>query len=240
MRKLLILLFLAAVIAFSISGCGGGSSADPLGTDSITFTGAASQVNSNGTAILTATVKNASGDAVAGREVSFGFASNASGATLSRAEASTDSVGEVTITYNAGSTGGNDIVRASINSGKSADVYITVGSGGTFTGYQIAFAQGEKLVSTGIYSILIATVTGLDASGNLAVIPNESVKFSILTGTGILTDLSDSTITGPTVTVNTGADGVAKVIFTAPTKPGSTIFDARIPTGINKQLTISW
>ena len=40
MRRLFILLSLAMMIAVAIGGCGGGSggtSADPLGTDSITF-----------------------------------------------------------------------------------------------------------------------------------------------------------------------------------------------------------
>ena len=40
MRRMFILSLLAMVVAWGISGCGGGSggtSADPLGTDSITF-----------------------------------------------------------------------------------------------------------------------------------------------------------------------------------------------------------
>jgi len=247
MRYRFFSLLAAAIVAFGICGCGsGGTSADPLGTDSITLESAASQVDPGGTVVLTATVMDASGAAVVGRDVTFGFVTNASGATAppNGSEVSTNADGEALITYKAGPTAGVDKIRASINNDKSADVYIIVGSGGTFTDYQIAFEQGDYLVSAGIYSILIATVTGTDASGNLAVgIPNEPVTFSFLlngTGTGTLTDLSDSTNTGPTVIVNTSADGVAKVIFTDATGTGDAIFDASIPTGINEQLTISW
>ena len=60
------------------------------------------QVNPGATVVLTATVKNASGEAVVGREVFFGSQSNASGATLNVSKANTDAAGEATILYSAG------------------------------------------------------------------------------------------------------------------------------------------
>ncbi len=179
MRKLFILSLLAMMIAWGIGGCGGGgggTSADPLETDSIMFADAAgsgAQVNPNGALALKATVKNASGKAVVGREVSFGFVSNASGATLTSYSANTNGSGEATILYRAGATAGSDVVRASISNGAKMDINITVtGAGGrqiTLTGSPASLAAGQN-------SILTATVT--DSSGN--VISGQTVVFSFI------------------------------------------------------------
>jgi adhesin/invasin len=160
MRKLFILSLLAMMIAWGIGGCGGGSggtSADPLGTDSLTLESAASQVNSNGAVALKATVKNATGTAVVGREVSFTIVSNASGATLTSSSANTDGAGEATILYRAGATAGSDVVRASISNGAKMDLNITVG-GGTGS-YQITLAADNTSLAAGQTAILTATVT---------------------------------------------------------------------------------
>ena len=160
MRKLFILSLLAMMIAWGIGGCGGGSggtSADPLGTDSLTLESAASQVNSNGAVALKATVKNAAGTAVVGREVSFTIVSNASGATLTSSSANTDGAGEATILYRAGATAGSDVVRASISNGAKMDLNITVG-GGTGS-YQITLAADNTSLAAGQTAILTATVT---------------------------------------------------------------------------------
>src|SRR4030042_810308 len=168
MRKLLILLLMAAATVFSLSGCGGGSSGDPLGTDSITFTAAAESgamwwVDPNETVVLTATVTNASGEAAVSRDVAFGFAANASGATLSRAEAPTDSAGKALITYKAGPTAGDDIVRASINNGNTALVYITVGGTATTTTYGISVvADPSGVLPLGGQSVVEATIAKLE------------------------------------------------------------------------------
>jgi hypothetical protein len=168
MRKLFILSLLAMMIAWGIGGCGGGSggtSADPLGTDSIML-GVydqdgnlilAPQVNPNGSLALKATVKNAAGTAVVGREVTFKIVSNASGATLISSSANTDGAGEATILYRAGATAGSDVVRASISNGARMDVNITVG-GGTGS-YQITLAADNTSLAAGQTAILTATVT---------------------------------------------------------------------------------
>jgi hypothetical protein len=208
MRKLFILSLLAMMIA--IGGCGsGGTSADPLGTDSIMFADAAGsaapQVNPNGAMSLKATVKNAAGVAVVGREVSFGFVSNASGATLASSSANTDGAGEATILYRAGATAGFDVVRAFISNGAKMDLNITVGSPPTGAGGQkISLTGSPTSLAAGKNSILTATVT--DSSGNLS--SGQAVTFAFVTPTTI-----GSTIT--TITGVTDGSGRAVAVYTA-------------------------
>lgn len=205
MRKLFILSLLAIMIAWGIGGCGGGSggtSADPLGTDSLTLESAASQVNSNGAVALKATVKNAAGTAVVGREVLFAVVSNASGATLNSYSANTDGAGEVTILYRAGATAGSDVVRASISNGATMDVNITVA--GSAGGSRISVNASTQSLAAGQNSILTATVT--DGSGNL--LSGQTVTFAFVTPTTI-----GSTIT--TINGVTDGSGQAVAVYTA-------------------------
>jgi hypothetical protein len=194
-------LLAAAVIAIGTVGCGGGgTSADPLGTDSLTFGYkstttdsdwvTAPQVNTNGTVVLTARVTNASGKAVVGREVSFGFVSHTGGGSLN-SESS------------AGATVGIDVVRASISNGASMIVNIVVGGGGT-DGRLIALQGSATSLPTGQSSILTATVT--NGSGDAIV--GATVSFSIATNNS-----------GATLSVlnggKTDAVGRAMAIYTA-------------------------
>ena len=222
MRKLFILSLLAMMIAWGISGCGGGvegTSADPLGTDVMMFghkndsTGTdwstAMSVTLRGTVILTAKLKNSSDKPVVGREVSFGFVSNASGATLSSTNVNTDSTGEASIIYTAGMTAGFDVVRASISNGSTLITNITVG-GGTGS-YQMTLAADNTSPAAGQTAIITATVT--DGSDNPAVgitvtftLPvNESgARFVSASGTGV-----------SSVPVTTDAAGNAVAVYFA-------------------------
>ena len=221
MRKLFILSLLAMMIAWGISGCGsGGTSADPLGTDSITFADAAGsaapQVNPNGAVSLKATVKNAAGAAVVGREVSFGFVSNASGATLTSSSVSTNGAGEATILYIAGATAGSDIVRASISNGARMDVRISVTSPTGAGGRQISLTGSPTSLAAGKNSILTAKVT--DSSGN--VVSGQTVAFSFISNNS----------GAPALTVlnlgMTDASGQAVAVYTAgSTTPDTTVQD---------------
>jgi hypothetical protein len=186
MRKLFILSWLAMMIVWGIGGCGGGgTSADPLGTDGLMFGykvdaagtdwSTAMDVTPRGTVILTAKIKNASDKPVIGREVTFVFVSNASGATLSSTKASTDSTGEAMTLYTAGMVAGFDVVRASISNGATLDTNITVASPGA-GGLQIALDGSETSLAAGRNSILTATVT--DGSGN--PVSGAIVKFSFI------------------------------------------------------------
>jgi hypothetical protein len=218
MRKLFILSLLATMIAWGIGGCGGGSggtSADPLGTDSMMFghkndaTGTdwslAIQTTPMGSVVLTAKVKNASGTAVAGREVTFGFKANQSGATLNASEVNTDAAGEATIIYTAGMVAGFDVVRASISNGATLDtnIYVSLGAGGI----QIALEASQTSLSAGQNSILTATVT--DSEGNPFF--GEPVTFVLFS------DNSGATLTTLNGTATNTTDGSGKVtaIYTA-------------------------
>ena len=220
MRKLLILLFSAAVIAFSISGCGGGSGSDPLGTDSMMFGykkdlagtewSAAMAATPRGTVPLTAKLKNASGNPVIGREVTFGFVSNASGAALSSTKASTGSTGEAMTLYTAGMVDGFDVVRASIPSA-TLDMNITVGSGGA-GGRQISLTGSPTSLAAGKNSILTATVT--DSSGN--VVSGQTVAFSFIS------NLSGAPALNVLNLGLTDASGRAVAVYTAGATPPNT------------------
>lgn len=176
MRRLFTFLSLAMMIAVGIGGCGGGSegtSADPLGTDSITFGhkenvdgtewSMALQVYPGATAVLTAKVKNASGNAVVGRAVAFGFKSNTSGATINVSTASTDGTGEAVIIYHAGPHFGFDTVQASLSNGSKMETNISVGTSGT-AGRNIDLDATQTELSANQNSILTATVTNGDGN----------------------------------------------------------------------------
>jgi hypothetical protein len=206
MRKLFILSLLAMMIA--IGGCGGGgTSADPLGTDSITFADAAGSgaVSPNGAVTLTATVKNAAGAAVVGREVSFGFVANASGATLAPASANTNGAGEATILYRAGATAGYDVVRAYLSNGAYMDVNITVGSP-TAGGRQIAVTATPTSLISGDTSVIVAQVNNADGT----VASGLAVTFQFLGGVAAP---SGGSLT--VVSATTDASGMAYATYTA-------------------------
>ena len=69
-------------------------------------------VNAGGTATLTATVTDINGNLVSGETVAFTLTSNISGAALSAASGVTNSNGQLTVTYTAGSRPGADTVQA--------------------------------------------------------------------------------------------------------------------------------
>jgi hypothetical protein len=208
MRKLFILSLLAMMIA--IGGCGGGgTSADPLGTDSITFADAAGSgaVSINGALTLKATVKNAAGAAVMGREVSFGFVSKGSGtgATLASTSANTNGAGEATILYRAGATAGYDVVRAYLSNGTYADVNITVGSP-TAGERQVTVTATPAALIAGQTSVIVAQVNNADGT----VASGLAVTFQFLGGVAAP---SGGSLT--VVSATTDASGMAYATYTA-------------------------
>jgi hypothetical protein len=186
--------FLAAMVALGIGGCGGeGKSSDTLGTDSLTFGDSSGssvlRLDPNGAVQLTAKVKDAAGKAVAEREVTFTFVSNASGATLTSASGNTNAAGEATILYRAGAVSGFDVVRALISNGARMDVSITVGGGGG--GAQISLAGEPTSLAAGRNSILTATVT--DSAGSPIHGQAVAFAFSINNSGATLTILNGTT-----------------------------------------------
>jgi len=237
MRKIFTL-FLILISTFVLNGCegSGGTSADPLGTDTITFGHKEDQAGNEwsmamtvapfSTVVLTAKIKNASGTVVSDREVSFGFANNASGSTLSHANLKTDGAGEATIIYTAGVTGGMDVIRAGISNGAYGFVNITV-STDQVSGYRITMTENPEtdamnpLPTTSSNCILTALVTQDDG---VTPVAGEPVTFSIWGG-GLGT-----LVPAAPVIVTTGDDGLATVLFKGPgvAGPGETIVTATI------------
>lgn len=134
------------MIALGMSGCGSGHDTDTSGTDTVSIAAAKTELYKGESCIITATVKNSAGKEVAGREVTFGFVLNQTGATFTSTKASTNASGEAKVLYIAGANSGSDIVRASISNGAVMDVNIVVDVGGfsiTVTADPNSLAAGE-------------------------------------------------------------------------------------------------
>ena len=180
-------------------------------------------VNAGGTSTLTATVTDANGNAVPGETVMFTFSTNASGASLSAPSGVTDSNGQATVQYTAGTIAGADTVRAlatSTSVAGSTSITVTAPSGGAGSGSQpgsvasITLSVTESSGTPNDNIILAdgsatATVTATlrDANGR-AVSNNGIVNFS--TTLGIVS--SQATTAGGT--------GQATATFTAGTVAG--------------------
>lgn len=234
MRYRLLSLLMAAVMAFGISGCGGSenNSADPLGTDSLIFGhkedvegtewSMEMQVDPSGAAVLTAKLKNTSGTTVAGREVHFAFAINASGARLSRTVATTDAAGEANILYTAGLTSGLDVVRAWISNSASMDANIHVRSSSSGSGTQMALTSSSASLAAGQAAIITAAITNSTGSA----VAGQTVTFAIFANNsgGSITALNGGL---------TDASGRALAVYTAgannPTANVQDIVQASIP-----------
>jgi hypothetical protein len=122
--KLLLLIMLLA-----ISGCGSGAtSADPLGTDTISVIAAPTSLLAGESSVITATVKHADGKAATLRSVSFSIALNNSGGTITVNDDGKNN-GIATAIYTAGTNtptiSAQDTVKAIIENGASAVVPIT-------------------------------------------------------------------------------------------------------------------
>jgi len=93
-------------------------------------------VNAGGSSTVTATVTDATGNAVPGATVNLTFSTNTSSATLSAASGVTDAQGQVSVKYTAGITVGADTLRAVVTSTSvsgSTSITVTAPSGGGTT-----------------------------------------------------------------------------------------------------------
>lgn len=242
MHYRLLSLIMVAVIAFGIGGCGGGdgsTSADPLETDSLMFGykenaegtewSTALIVNGRDTIILTAKIKNASGEPVINRRVSFDFAENGSGATLSAYSAYTNSAGEASIIYTSGLAAGTDIVRAKISNGSTLITTITVV--GT-TNYGISVTASNDITAMGGQSVVEAevvygTVTVSGVTVNFSVVPGGSA-FGSVSPVSATTDANGKAITiykGGFVVAGGNYSDVVQASFTI----GGVTYTAAVP-----------
>jgi hypothetical protein len=117
------------------------------------------------TSIVVARVSNADGTAAPGKTVTFVFANNASGATLSTINGGvTDVSGKALAIYTAGTNNPTASVQDTVlarTTGTAAAVVITR-TAGTGTGFQIAATATPTSVIAGAISIVTATVTKAD------------------------------------------------------------------------------
>jgi hypothetical protein len=170
--------------------------------------------------ILTANLTDGSGKAVPDMTVTFNYSINNSGGKMCNAvsgtctsgstttvTAVTDAVGNANITYNAGSTAGQDVIYATFTNGtySAAAAYImpvtaATGSSSSTTGTpSITLVIPDNVVSYGTPVIAYATLR--DATG--ALVPNAVVSFAATS--------SLVTFTPASATALTNASGVAAI-----------------------------
>jgi hypothetical protein len=230
MRKYAVVL-LSIALCLGLLACGspgGGTSEDPLETDSLTFGhmndtsgtdwSMAADVGGGETVVLTAMVKNSYGDPVVGRKVTFSIAANQSGATINRGTANTDATGEATILYRSGTKAGLDVVRAKISNGASGDFNATVSP--EAAGLQAVLNSSLTTLSAGQNSILSATVT--DESGN--PVSGQRVQFSMMMNKSVTAKITVPGVLVGTTTF-TDAGGRAVAIYTAGSPPTGSVDD---------------
>lgn len=223
MRNYYKLLLLIMVLA--ISGCGSGAtSADPLGTDTISVIAAPTSLGAGESSVITATVKHKDGTVATLRSVTF-IVTSTTGGSIDVSEKDIDGNGVATVNYTAGTGVGTvqDKVKASISNGASATVLITR----TNNSVVLADSCGGVVAASGSCTIT-ATVTnnsGAPASGI-------DVSFDISTkGTGS-PKLSPLPVAPATTTVvTTDGNGVAKTIYTAGATAGMTDWITATITG---------
>jgi hypothetical protein len=230
MRYRLLSLVMVIIIAFGITGCGGGggsTSADPLETDSLVFGykedvegtnwTTAMNVDRHETVILTAKVKNASGEPVINRRVSFDFAANGSGAVLSAYSGYTNSAGEASIIYTAGMADGFDIVKAKISNGSSMFANIAVADPLGTDSLNLA----SSATQVNYRGTVTLTATVIDESGDGVV--GREVLFEFVSnqsGASLSSNI-----------VKTGYGGRATVVYTAGMADGFDVVRASISNG---------
>jgi len=169
------IIILMGMIALGIGGCGDGDDTDTSWMDTISVTADKTELYKGQSCIITAIVKNA-GKEVVGREVTFGFVANETGASFTYTKANTNAAGEAKALYMAGTNAGSDIVRASLSNGAMMDVNIVVDVGGfsiTVTADPNSLAAGE--MST--IAAIVKNAKGTAVSGvmvNLFVLINNS------------------------------------------------------------------
>lgn len=170
-------------------------------------------VNAGGLSTLTATVTDVNGNPNNGQTVIFSFTTNTSGATLSPTSGTTDSNGQVTAMYTAGTMAGADTIRVQVMSNTlttMTSITVTALPAGTSTMMvtSIAVTNGATgpVPANGVNSVdITATVQG--ASGPLA---GEVVTFT--TTAGVF-----ATSMATTATAASNSNGMARVQLIAPT-----------------------
>jgi len=174
-------------------------------------------VNAGGTSKLTVTVTDINGNLIPGETVKFTFSTNTSGAALSPTSGTTDSNGQMTVQYTAGTTAGADTVRAMATSTSVAGATsITVagststpvtpppsGTGGPVANRIDLLVSSPQLSSNGTGSVTLTALVRDAANNVLSGIP---VRFAADSG-GIQVTNGTTGATGTaTALLTTGGD----------------------------------
>ena len=218
------------ILALCISGCGGGSAADPMGTGTVTLTADSTTVEPGGSCTLTATVTNirATGTSVpvVGETVSFAVLTD-NGGTISFANDKTGAGGVARATYTAGNNLIPDTVRVITSVGATATV--TINKTGTPRGKVVALTASpdpsSAAVNPGDLILITATVT----DGGYAV-QNERVTFSLTTSIGSSLSFQSGT---------TNALGAVTTMYTAGTGSDQDVITATLANGATSQMIIT-
>jgi len=188
----------------------------PIGNQ-ITLTADVTSLAAGRNSVITATVKDGSGNVVSGQAVTFTLLINNSTATLATVSATTDTSGKAVVIYTAGANNPTetvqDVVEASVTG--ATGVVIITRTASTATppaGYRLTITATPVSLAANANSVIIAKVinnaTGSDAAG-------VTVTFAmpINNSTATLKNLSGSA-TAP-VTGITDAQGYAIATYTA-------------------------
>ena len=175
-------------------------------------------LNAGQSTIITATVKDSSGTVALGKNVTFGFVTNNSGASLSAVNGTTDASGRATAVYTAGAgSSGNvqDIVKASVTDGtysttEAAIITRKTSSTGGSTGVRLTVEAKPTSLVAGAMSVIVAQVNKADGTAA----PGLAVTFGFVTNNSGAPAL---------IVVNgtTDASGTATAIYTAGNKSPS-------------------
>lgn len=216
------------IVALCISGCGGGSAADPMGTGTVTLTADSTEVEPGGSCTLTATVTNirATGASVpvVGETVSFAVLTD-NGGTISFANDKTGAGGVARATYTAGNNLIPDTVRVITSVGATATV--TINKTGAPRGKVVDLTADPAEVEPLGFVEITATVTD---SGVDRFVEGERVTFTLMTSNGASLSAQSGT---------TNASGEVTTMYQAGNNDIQDVVKATLANGATAEVIIT-
>ena len=168
----------------------------------LTVSAAPGTVGPGGQSTISAVVTDANGNRVTGEPVTLSFTANASGATLASFNLTTDTNGQASSTYTAGSSAGADTVKGQLASGLAQSASINVSAVvKPVNGVSLALGNASPAVN----STSSITATVVDANNN--PLQGIAVNFQATAGSIPASGTTDSS-------------GRVTVTFTAPSNTG--------------------
>jgi hypothetical protein len=179
-------------------------------------------VNAGGSSALTAIVRDAYDNPVAGQTVTFSITTNPTNGSIAPVTATTSANGIATVIYTGGSTLGTDTIRAALVSGLAATTNVTV-SGGELDALTIGTSR--TTVKSDNSQTAIITVTALSSKN--VVVPGVTINFASdggqLSASQVVTNLSGQASvnlqpgtldkSNRVITVTATATGVSPAVF---------------------------